>query len=198
MPRLESLDAETDAWALVVLSAVLDGYDGSRLDRALTQGPGRVADSASAWYGFAGRGPQLFGLSGVPATGQSAETLEAALRGEVARVARDGVDAAELARVKTQWVASETYKLDSVMAQARELGSNWVQGLPLDASQRIVARLQAVTAAQVQAVAARYFGDDQLTVATLRPLPPDPNRRPALRPSPPATCAEEEQLPCLP
>jgi zinc protease len=178
VPQLESLEAESDAWALVVLSAVLDGYTGARLDRALTQGPGRVADSASAWYGMAGRGPQLFGLSGVPAAGQSAETLEAALRAQVARVARDGVGPAELARVKTQWVASETYKRDSVMAQARELGSNWVQGLPLDASERVVARLQAVTAEQVQAVAARYFGDDQLTVATLRPLPPEAGRRP--------------------
>jgi len=99
------------------------------------------------------------------------------LRAEVDKVAKDGVGAAELARVKTQWVASETYKLDSVMAQARELGSNWAQGLPLDASRRIVEKLQAVTAAQVQAVAARYFGDDQLTVATLNPLPPDPNKR---------------------
>ena len=64
------------------------------------------------------------------------------------------------------------------MAQARDLGSNWVQELPLDASARLIARLQAVTAAQVQTVAAKYFGDDQLTVATLRPLPPEKNRRP--------------------
>jgi zinc protease len=50
-------------------------------------------------------------------------------------------------------------------------------GLPLDAGEQLVARLRGVHAAQVQAVAARYFGDDQLTVATLRPQPPDPNRR---------------------
>jgi zinc protease len=172
VPQLANIDdANSDAWALVVLSAVLDGYAGARLDRALTQGPGRVADSAGAYSGFIGRGPQLFVLDGVPAAGKSAEVVEAALRAQIARVAKDGVGEAELARVKTQWVASETYKRDSVMAQARELGSNWVQGLPLDASERIVARLQAVTAAQVQAVAAKYFGDDQLTVATLRPLP---------------------------
>jgi len=172
VPQLANIDdVHSDAWALVVLSAVLDGYAGARLDRALTQGPDRVADSAGAYAGFVGRGPQLFVLDGVPAAGKSAEVVEAALRAQVARVARDGVGEAELARVKTQWVASETYKRDSVMAQARELGSNWIQGLPLDASERIVARLQAVTAAQVQAVAAKYFGDDQLTVATLRPLP---------------------------
>lgn len=176
-PQLAGIDdANSDAWALVVLSAVLDGYAGARLDRALTQGPDRVADSAGAYSGFVGRGPQLFVLDGVPAAGKSAEVVEAALRAQVARIAKDGVGEAELARVKTQWVASETYKRDSVMAQARELGSNWVQGLPLDASERIVARLQAVTPAQVQAVAAKYFGDDQLTVATLRPLPPEAKR----------------------
>lgn len=177
-PRLESLDGESDVWALVVLSALLDGYPGARLDRALTQGPDRVADEAGSYAGLTGRGPQLFELDGVPAAGKTPEAVEAALRAEVARVARDGVGAAELARVKTQWVASQTYKLDSVMAQGRELGANWVQGLPLDASARIVAQLQKVTAAQVQAVAAKYFGDDQLTVATLRPLPPEKNARP--------------------
>jgi zinc protease len=177
VPQIASIDdVNSDAWALVVLSAVLDGYAGARLDRALTQGPDRVADSAGAYAGFIGRGPQLFVLEGVPAAGKSAEVVEAALRAQVARIAKDGVGEAELARVKTQWVASETYKRDSVMAQARELGSNWIEGLPLDASERIVARLQSVTAAQVQAVAARYFGDDQLTVATLRPLPPEAKR----------------------
>jgi len=177
VPQIANIDdVNSDSWALVVLSAVLDGYAGARLDRALTQGPDRVADSAGAYAGFIGRGPQLFVLEGVPAAGKSAEAVEAALRAQVARIAKEGVGEAELARVKTQWVASETYKRDSVMAQARELGSNWIQGLPLDASERIVARLQAVTAAQVQAVAAKYFGDDQLTVATLRPLPPEPKR----------------------
>ena len=178
VPQLANIDdTNSDSWALVVLSAVLDGYAGARLDRALTQGPDRVADSAGAYSGFIGRGPQLFVLDGVPSQGKSAEAVEAALRAQVARIAKDGVGEAELARVKTQWVASETYKRDSVMAQARELGSNWVQGLPLDASERIVARLQAVTAAQVQAVAAKYFGDDQLTVATLHPLPPEAKPR---------------------
>ena len=166
-----------DALALVVLSALLDGYPGARLDRALTQGPDRVADSAGSYGGLASRGPQLFELDGVPAAGKTAAAVEAALRAEVARVAREGVGAAELARVKTQWVASQTYKLDSVMSQARELGSNWVQGLPLDASARLIAKLQAVTAEQVQAVAGKYFGDDQLTVATLRPLPLDPTKK---------------------
>jgi len=180
VPGLQSLTAPTaqddDALALTVLAAVLDGYSGARLDRTLTQGPDRVADGAGASNGLLGRGPQLFVLDGVPAPGKTAVQLEAALREQVARVAREGISAAELERVKTQWVASEVYKRDSLMNQARELGSQWVQGLPLDASERLLARLRAIRAEQVQAVAARYFGDDQLTVAHLLPQPLDPNR----------------------
>jgi len=76
-----------------------------------------------------------------------------------------------LQRVKTQWVASEVYKLDSVFNQARELGVAWSLGLPPDSQAQLIARLRAVTAAQVQAVARKYFGDDALTVAILRPQP---------------------------
>ena len=180
VPGLQSLQAPTsqddDALALTMLAAVLDGYSGARLDRALTQGTDRLADSAGASNGLMGRGPQLFVLDGVPAPGKTAAEVEAALRAEVARVARDGVSEAELERVKTQWVAGEVYKRDSLMAQARELGSQWVQGWPLDASEQLLARLRAITPQQVQSVAARYFQDDQLTVARLVPQPIDPNR----------------------
>ncbi|MES2416027.1 MAG: pitrilysin family protein [Pseudomonadota bacterium] len=169
-----------DALALTVLSAVLDGYSGARLSRALEQGEGasRIADSAGASNGLYGRGPQLFMLDGVPAAGKTAAEVAAALRQQVALIARDGVSEAELNRVKTQWQASETYKLDSVFSQARELGSNWIDGFPLDASERLIAKLRTVTGAEVKAVAARYFGDDQLTIATLLPQPIDPNRKP--------------------
>jgi zinc protease len=45
--------------------------------------------------------------------------------------------------------------------------------LPLDAGAQLIARLRQVTADQVKSVAQRYFGDDQLTVAILRPQPVD-------------------------
>jgi zinc protease len=181
VPQLRSFEhtpANDDALALTVLAAVLDGYEGARLDRALTQGADRVADSVDAGNGLWGRGPQLFTLSGVPAAGKTPEQVEAALREQVARVAREGVTEAELQRVKTRWIAGEIYKLDSIMNQARELGGAWVQGMPIDADERLMARLREVTADQVKSVAGRYFGDEQLTVGILRPLPVDPNRKP--------------------
>jgi len=161
----------TDALALTMLAAVLDGYSGARLQRALTQGSDRVADSVNAGYGFSGRGPQSFYLQGVPAAGKTARELEQALREQVARVAREGVREEELRRVKNQWEAAEVYKRDSLFNTARELGTLWIEGLPLDTNDRLMEALQRVTPEQVQAVAAKYFGDDQLTVATLLPQP---------------------------
>jgi len=171
-------ETDRDALALTVLSAVLDGYDGARLDRALVQGVGtggkRLADSAGSSYGLMGRGPQLFMLTAVPAGGVTPEMASAALKAEVARIAREGVREAELQRVKTQWMAGEIYKLDSVANQARELGSYWINGMPLDTGDRLMTRLRAVTAEQVQSVAQRYFSDEQLTTGV---LVPDPSRR---------------------
>ena len=186
VPQLTSFESapdNDDALALTVLAAVLDGYSGARLDRALTQGADRVADSAGASNGLWGRGPQLFTLDGVPAAGKTPEQVEAALRAEVARVARDGVTEAEVNRVKTRWISGEIYKLDSIMNQARELGSHWIQGLPVDAGERLIQRLRGITGEQVKAVAAKYFGDDQLTVGVLRPQPVDPNRKARTPPS---------------
>jgi zinc protease len=142
-----------------------------------------VADSVSANNGLWGRGPQMFTLSAIPAPGKTVQQVESALRAQVDRIAREGVQEAELQRVKTQWIASEVYKLDSVFSQARELGAFWAVGFEPDASERLFRRLREVTAAQVQSVAARYFSDDQLTAGVLHPLPLDPQRKPRTPPA---------------
>jgi zinc protease len=182
-PRIRKLEAmeesDRDALSLLVLSAVLSGYDGARLERALRQGTDRVADSVNSGASVLGRGPGLFMLTGVPAAGKTAQQVEQALRAEVQRIAKEGVGAAELERVKTQWMAQNVYERDSLMNQAQELGSYWIQGMPIDAETRLLAQLREVTPAQVQAVAAKYFGDDQLTVGTLLPQPVSGTSRPA-------------------
>jgi zinc protease len=172
-----------DALALTVLAAVLSGYDNARLDRALTQSADHVADSAGADCGLAARGPQLCTLYGIPSDGKTAAQVEAALREQVAKVAREGVSDTELQRVKNQWIAGEVYKQDSVFNQARILATHWINGFPLDTDDRLIQRLRAVTSEQVKAVAAKYFGDDSLTVGTLLPQPLDPHRKPRVLPA---------------
>ena len=183
--HVEKLQADDkDALALLVLSAVLDGYDGARLERALVQGEGqangRVADSAGSSASIMGRGPSLFMLTGVPAKGRTAADVEAALRAQIQKIAQEGVQTDELERVKTQWMASNVYERDSVMGQAQNLGNYWIQGMPLDAEDKLLAELKKISSDDVKAVTAKYFGDDQLTVGTLvpQPLPEGSKARP--------------------
>ena len=165
--------ASVDALALMLLSGVLDGHSAARLERSLVQGQGptgrRVADSVGAWFSVTGRSPPLFMLSGSPVEGVTPAELEQALRAEVRRVAEDGVTEAELRRVKNQWIANEVFKLDSTFAQARELGTYWTLGWPMETARLLIDRLQQITPEQVQSVAARYFDDTQLTVGVLLP-----------------------------
>ena len=113
----------------------------------------RLAVSAGVGYDTTARGPGLFYLQGSPSAGRTRAELEAGLRAEIARVATSGVSAEELARAKAQLIAGQVYKLDSMFAQAMEIGQLESVGIPYTADKRMIEKLQAVTAAQVQAVA---------------------------------------------
>ena len=169
-PRLVDIERDDDTYALDVLAGVLDGHEGARLSRNLVRGT-RLASEAGAGYDNTARGPVLFMLEGTPADGKSVEALEQALRGEVRRIADEGVSEEELKRVKAQVVAAQVYKRDSIFGQAMEIAQFEMTGLSHKRIDRALAKIRAVTAAQVKDVAGRYFGDDTLTVGTLTPLP---------------------------
>ena len=162
-----------EALALSVLSALLDGYEGARLERALTQGPGALAQEVSSYYDFAGRGPQSFMLEAVPKAGVSLSQLEERLKAELKKIAQSGVSESELKRVKAQYVAQAVYKRDSFFNQAQEMGAFWARGLPLDTNDLLIEPLQKVSSSEVQAVAKKYFLDDTLSAAYLLPEPLD-------------------------
>ena len=170
VPKLQDVEKDDEPFALEVLAAVLDGYDNARLSAKLVRTE-RIANSVDAGYDGTARGPVLFTLSGEPTRDTSLEQLEVALRAEVERIAKDGVSADELKRVKAQLIASQVYKRDSVFGQAMEIGAMELTGFSYRQIDRMIERLAQVTPAQVQAVAQKYFSDDQLTVATLLPLP---------------------------
>ncbi|MDR2837986.1 MAG: insulinase family protein [Azonexus sp.] len=179
-PILRDIEKDSDPYALQMLAAVLDGHDAARFNKKLVR-EDKVAISASIDYDNTARGPGMIYLSGSPATGKTVADLEAALRAEIGRVSKDGVSAAELQRAKAQLVASEVYKLDSMFGQAMEIGMIEAVGLPYRQLDRMLEKLQAVSAADVQAVAAKYFNDDALTVGILDPQPLDGQpRRPAI------------------
>lgn len=170
VPGLSSVDGDREPYALEVLSSLLDGGDSTRFTRNVVRGS-RVANRAGAGYDMTQRGPALFILDGTPAAGRSTDEVERALRAEIERIAREGVPQAELDRVKVQYVAGQVYKRDSVFAQAMELAGLEIVGLSHRDADRILERVRSVTVDEVRAVAAKYFGDDTLTVATLLPQP---------------------------
>ncbi|WP_454730857.1 MULTISPECIES: M16 family metallopeptidase [Cupriavidus] len=176
VPRLHDVDKDVDPYALEVLAAVLNGYDNARLTRDLVR-ERRLADDVNVGYDSINRAESIMVLDGTPAAGHTAEEIERALRDEVARIARDGVSPEELKRVKAQVVASQIYKRDSVFGQGMEIGVAEMAGISWRKLDRMLERIKDVTPAQVQAVAARYFSDDNLTVATLLPQPIDPNKK---------------------
>jgi zinc protease len=169
-PSLRNVEKDEDVHALEVLAAVLDGYDNARLSATLVRTE-RIANSAGASYSSDARGASLFVLDGVPAKGVTSEQLEKRLRGEVRRVAVDGVSEQELKRVKNQLIAGQIYKRDSIFGQAMEIGTMEMSGISHKQIDRIIEKLGQVTAQQVKQVAQKYFGDDALTVANLVPLP---------------------------
>ena len=169
-PKLKDVDKDRDPYALQMLAAILDGHDASRFARNLVRGQ-KIAQSAGAGYDATLRGESQFILDGQPAEGHTIAELEAALRGEIRAIQEKGVTEEELARVKTQTIAGQIYKRDSMMGQAMEIGALEVIGMHWQDIDKMLDKLRTVTAAEVQAVAKKCFGDDTLTVATLDPQP---------------------------
>lgn len=171
---------DSQAYALLVLASVLDGNSGARLGKNVVRGE-RVASEASASYDLLGRGPGLFVMDGTPSQGKTAADLEAALRAQVKDIADHGVSDEELKRVKAQVIANNVYQQDSMFYRGMLLGQYASENLPVSEVAAEVARVDAVTAEQVQTVARQYFNDDDLTVATLLPQPWDAqHERPAM------------------
>jgi zinc protease len=176
-PTLKDWQKDTTPYALQILAGVLSGNDSARLQKSLVKTQ-QVAVNASAGYDAVARGPSMFMIDATPAPGKSVAALEHAIRGEIERVQREGISAAELARVKAQVIAADVYQRDSLFYQAMQLGEYAIAGLPPEALAHRVDKLRAVTAQEVQAAAQQWLKDDQLSVAELdpQPLKPQPHR----------------------
>jgi zinc protease len=169
-PVIGQANEEWEPYALYVLSSVLDGGNSARLTRELVRGSG-VAASAGASYRPYARFSGMFLLDGTPTDDHSVAEVEAALRDAVERLRSELVDAQELDRVVTQAVAGKVFEADSLFAQAMEIGVLETVGLDWRLIKTEIDALKAVTPEQVRTVAQRYLVDDNLTVATLVPLP---------------------------
>lgn len=174
-PVLRDPVNDWEPFALSLLAQLLGGDDAARLNQTLVR-DNRIASSVSAEYEMISRGPGMLFVEAAAAQGRSGIELESAIRDVVTRVATGGVSAEELERAKVQRLAQIVYRRDSLFAQALELGQLETSGLSFREADRIPERFKAITAEQVQAVAAKYLVDDGSTVALLDPQPLGPRR----------------------
>ena len=168
---------DPDFEALSVLGTILGSGRTSRLYDAIVDK--RIALNAQAGV-FASRGPGLFSFSASLPPSGSVKSLEAAIEAEVARVQKDGVTEAEVARAKTQARARTIVGfgggrggggggLQSVLGRANSLAQNAVFWNDPGRANTQLQRIQTVTAADVKRVANKYLVKENRAVVVVYP-----------------------------
>ncbi len=170
VPVLNSIEDESEAYALEVLAGILDGGSSARLASRLVRGQ-QLAVSSGAGYSMMSRLPELFMLDATPAEGKTVFDLEYALKQEIYELQRELISEQELQRVKAQVLASAVYERDSNFYQAMQLGMLETVGVGWEKVAEYVEKVNQITAEQVRDVARKYLVEEKLNVAYLDPQP---------------------------
>ena len=170
VPALRTAESDWEPYALTVLAAILDGGDSARLSRELVRGA-QLAASAGASYNAFSRLGDLFLLDATPNDGRTVAEVDQALQEQVKRLQDAAVTPQELERVKAQVYADKVFELDSLFAQAMQIGLLETVGLDWRLWDTFAERVRQVTPEQVQDVARRYLVDERRIRAELVPLP---------------------------
>jgi zinc protease len=177
VPVLRTAAEDWEPYALEVLAGILDGGDSARFATELVRGS-RIVTSAGAGYDLYSRQADLFLLDATPAADRTVAEAQQALFEQIKRLQEEPVSAEELDRVKSQVVASDVFERDSIFFQGMKIGQLEAVGLDWRLADEYVERINAVTPAQLQAVAREYLVEKTLTVAVLDPLPMETGRKP--------------------
>lgn len=159
---------------MAVLGELLTGGNASLLYQGLVKGR-EIALGVEGLYGLTGPfeydGPTLFTVFSMFKPNSSADAVLAAIDDEIGKLAKNGPDAAALQRVKTRMKADWYNGLEGYVERADMLAR--LQALWGDAkiAERIPQWIEAVNAADVQRVAARYLAPQRRSVIERQPRP---------------------------
>lgn len=146
---------EEDARALQMLGTILGDGESSRLHRAL------VRESKSALQAFAGadgrRGPSIFTALAIANQGVEADTLVTQLRGEVAKIAEEGVTDKEMEKVKNNFRAGQIFSRQTSMGLSNSLQHYAHYHESVGEINTDLAKYMAVTADDIIRVARKYL-----------------------------------------
>ncbi len=156
------------AEALEVLAALLGSDASGALYRRLVVERKLATDAGASFDGDA-RDDGKFSVYAVPAPGVSLEIVEHAVDEVIARFVAAPPLAADLARVKTQLVASAVYQRDSQYALASAYGQALAIGLTVSDVQSWPQRIAAVSAQNVRDAAAAGLVKREAVTLFLKP-----------------------------
>ncbi len=158
---------DADAAAMEVLDGILSTGESSRLHDSLVYRD-QIAAQASSFVDIKqGRG--TIAAYAILASGQTPEAGEAALRREIARFRDTLVTAAELTEAKNELLNSALRERETVDGRASAIAEAVIIDGDAAAADRRLARIQAVTPADIQRVARRWLRDE--ASASVRYLP---------------------------
>ena len=151
---------------LDVLAVLLGSGRSSRLFQQVREKSGLV-HHVDAWTYSPGL-PGLFGVSAV-VDGEQFEPARAALLAEVEKVKTNFVSNEELQKAIKQFISASLATRKTMEGQAQNLGGNWLAANDLNFSERYLAAVKRVTAADIQRVARHYLSADSRTLYALLP-----------------------------
>jgi zinc protease len=149
-------DSPREAPALDVLAQLMGGGSNSYLYRALVVDH-PLAVSASAAYQGTSLDPTQFSVAASPRPGVDFSTVEQAIDGVIAEVAKNPARAEDLERVKTQLIAEAIYAQDNQATLARWYGGALTSGQSIEDIRSWPDRIRAVTAEQVRDAAKKWL-----------------------------------------
>jgi zinc protease len=159
---------DADQPALDMLDAILSSGKNARLYRALVdQGLALNAGAGTDLH----HDLSLHTVYAVLAPNASHADVEKALLAQITKIKNEGVTAAEVARVKQQYIAADAYKRDGTAAIAEEI-NEWIAVGDWTLYVTFPQKVQQVTPADVQRVAKQYLREDQSTTGWFVPVPP--------------------------
>jgi zinc protease len=159
--------ASRDQAPMAVLGELLAGGDASVLYQGLVKGR-ELALNVDSLYGLTNAwefdGPTLFTVFALYKPDSSADAMLAAMDEEIAKIVKNGVDAATLKRVKTRMLADWYDTLESFINRADTLAK--LQTLWGDAkvANTIPGLIEAVTSEDIQRAAKTYLTSANRTV----------------------------------
>jgi zinc protease len=162
-----------DQAPIAVLAEVLAGGDASLFYQGMVKGR-EIALNVDTLFGLTGPweydGPTLLTVFALYKPSTNADAMLAAMDQEIAKVAKDGVDAATLKRVKTRMLADWNNKNEAFINRADTLAK--LQTLWGDANvvNKIPGWIEGVTSADLQRVARTYLVPANRTVIDRKPV----------------------------